>query len=170
VSADAPLVIRKPDGTVLYANTGNADLGPGGQARASRRSCPLELRPDLDAGGDRSEKTLTRHTAAERSSWRAAPKDEYIGKLNNYIVYMIPAMETGMSAVITGYLVRDKEDWANPDPRRAVCAIFALHGIGLSDARYEARERSQGGKHQVIVKIADHDEVIIEEYVDGQRQ
>jgi hypothetical protein len=43
---------------------------------------------------------------------------------------------------------------------------FALHGIGLSDARYEARERSRGGKRQVIVKIADHDEV----YVDGQRQ
>jgi hypothetical protein len=64
----------------------------------------------------------------------------------------------------------DKEDWANPGPRRAVCAIFALHATGLSDAQYEARERSRGGKRQVIVKIADHDEVIIEEYVDGQRQ
>jgi hypothetical protein len=83
---------------------------------------------------------------------------------------MIPVLEAGMSAVITGYLVRDKDDWANPGPRRAVCAIFALHGIGLGDAQYEARGRSQGGKPQVIVKIADDDEVIIEEYADGQRQ
>ncbi|HEY6429779.1 MAG TPA: hypothetical protein VIX84_21330, partial [Acidimicrobiales bacterium] len=36
--ADAPLVIRKLDGTVLYASTGDADLRPGGQAGASRRS------------------------------------------------------------------------------------------------------------------------------------
>jgi len=75
-----------------------------------------------------------------------------------------------MSTVITGYLVRDKDDWYNPGPRRAVCAIFALHGIGLGDAQYEARERSRGGKPQVIVKIAAGGEVIIEEYADGQRQ
>lgn len=45
-----------------------------------------------------------------------------------------------------------------------------LTAAGLSDAQYEARERSRGGKRQVIVKIADHDEVILEEYADGQRQ
>jgi len=75
-----------------------------------------------------------------------------------------------MSAVITGYLARDKDDWAHPGPHRAVFAIFGLHGVGLSDAEYEARERSRDGKPQMIVKIADGDEVITEEYADSQRQ
>jgi hypothetical protein len=83
---------------------------------------------------------------------------------------MCPALEADMSALITGYLVRDKDDWANPGPRRAVCAIFALHGIGLGDAQYEAGERSRGGKPQVIVKIANGGEVIIEKYANGQRK
>lgn len=75
-----------------------------------------------------------------------------------------------MSRFANGYLIRDEDDWANPGPHRAISILYPLHGTGLSDAQDAARDRSRGGKPQVIVKIAGGSEAIIEQYADGSRR